>query len=138
MLIDDPERTVIEPLGSLAGRETGQLVEHYDFDLMLDSGHLAGFQIVDPQVEMSVIRALEALVEPESFHRKYGLGANQSVFLFAMGDGNHSLATAKSIWEKNKHSVGMDHPSRYALVEIENVPRRGAGVRPDPPRPIQS
>jgi uncharacterized protein (DUF1015 family) len=38
-----------------------------------------------------------------------------------MGDGNHSLATAKAIWEKNKPQVGMDHPSRYALVEIENV-----------------
>jgi hypothetical protein len=43
------------------------------------------------------------------------------VLLFAMGDGNHSLATAKAIWEKNKAQVGMDHPSRYALVEIENV-----------------
>ena len=130
VLIDDPERTVIEPLGSLAGRETGQLLEHYDFDLMLGSGHLAGFQIVDPQVEMGVVRALEALAEPASFRRKYRLGADQSVFLFAMGDGNHSLATAKSLWEKNKHSVGMDHPSRYALVEIENVHDEGLEFAP--------
>lgn len=130
VLIDDPERTVIEPLGTLAGRGAEELVEHYDFDLMLSSGHLAGFQIVDPKVEAGVIRALEALAEPESFRQKYGLGADQGVFLFAMGDGNHSLATAKSIWEKNKHLVGMDHPSRYALVEIENVHDEGLEFAP--------
>lgn len=130
VLIDDPERTVIEPLGVLAGQGAGGLVEHYDFDLMLGSGHLAGFQVVDPQVEAGVMRALEALAEPETFRRKYGLGADQSVFLFAMGDGNHSLATAKSIWEKNKHLMGMDHPSRYALVEIENVHDEGLEFEP--------
>ena len=138
VLIDDPERTVIEPLGSLAGRETGQLLEHYDFDLMLDSGHLAGFQIVDPQVELGVIRALEALAEPESFRRKYGLGADQSVFLFAMGDGNHSLATAKSIWEKNKHKCRHGSPVAVCPGGDRERPRRGAGVRPDPPRAVQS
>ena len=47
--------------------------------------------------------------------------ADQPVLLFAMGDGNHSLATAKAIWEKIKPTVGLDHPARYALVEIENV-----------------
>src|SRR5512139_1549913 len=130
VLIDDPGRTVIEPLASLAGRETGQLLEHYDFDLMLDSGYLSGFQIVDPQVEVGVVKALEALAEPEAFRRKYRLGADQSVFLFAMGDGNHSLATAKSIWEMNKGRVGMDHPSRYALVEIENVHDEGLEFEP--------
>ena len=41
--------------------------------------------------------------------------------LFAMGDGNHSLATAKSIWERGKAEFGMDHPARYALVEVENI-----------------
>jgi hypothetical protein len=130
VLIDDPERTVIEPLGVLAGRGSESLVEHYDFDLMLGSGHLAGFQVIDPRVEAGVIRALEALAEPEGFRRKYGLGADQSVFIFAMGDGNHSLATAKSIWEKNKGRVGMDHPSRYALVEIENVHDEGLEFEP--------
>ncbi len=41
--------------------------------------------------------------------------------LFAMGDGNHSLATAKAIWEEVKADVGMDHPARYALVELVNI-----------------
>jgi hypothetical protein len=130
VLIDDPECTVIEPIGVLADQGTGQLAKHYDFDLMLGSGHLAGYLIVDPKVEMGVIRALEALAEPEKFRRKYGLGADQSGFLFAMGDGNHSFATAKSVWEKNKHKVGMDHPSRYALVEIENVHDEGLEFAP--------
>ncbi|MCJ7434493.1 MAG: DUF1015 domain-containing protein, partial [Anaerolineales bacterium] len=49
---------------------------------------------------------------------------------FAMGDGNHSLATAKAIWEKVKSQVGMDHPSRYALVEIENVHDDGLEFEP--------
>ena len=47
-----------------------------------------------------------------------------------MGDGNHSLATAKAIWEKMKPEVGMDHPSRYALVEIENVHDEGLEFEP--------
>jgi len=41
--------------------------------------------------------------------------------LFAMGDGNHSLATAKAYWHSVKASLGMDHPSRFALVEVENI-----------------
>ncbi|MBK6644965.1 MAG: DUF1015 family protein [Anaerolineales bacterium] len=58
---------------------------------------------------------------PETFAAKYDVSKDLPVLLFAMGDGNHSLATAKAIWEKIKAEVGMDHPARYALVEIENV-----------------
>ena len=58
------------------------------------------------------------------------LAADQPVLLFAMGDGNHSLATAKAIWEKIKPQVGMDHPARYALVEIENVHDEGLEFEP--------
>ncbi len=121
VLIDDPGRTVIEPLQKLAGRAGDKLVKRYDFDLMMDSGHLTGYQVVDPQVEAGVVKALEALAEPESFRMKYGGGPEQQVLLFAVGDGNHSLATAKAIWERVKPQVGMDHPARYALVELENV-----------------
>jgi len=52
------------------------------------------------------------------------------VLLFAMGDGNHSLATAKAVWEELKPVVGMDHPARYALVEIENVHDEGLQFEP--------
>jgi hypothetical protein len=117
VLIDDPLCTVIEPIG----RNKEKLLKRYDFNLMLDSGHLAGYLVTDPALEMAVVRALEALAEPEGFARKYGVGPENRVLLFGMGDGNHSLATAKAYWEKLKPHVGIDHPARYALVEIENV-----------------
>jgi hypothetical protein len=116
VLIDDPQHSVIEPLGAAkSGFE-----KLYGFDLMLESGHLAGYA-VNAEFENKVVEALRELAAPETFAAKYGIGKDESVLLFAMGDGNHSLATAKAIWEKNKSQVGMDHPSRYALVEIENV-----------------
>ena len=116
VLIDDPNRTVIEPLSAAKT----QLKKLYDFELMLDSGHLAGYA-VNEEFENKVVEALRGLAKPETFAEKYGIDKDQPVLLFAMGDGNHSLATAKAIWEKVKSQVGMDHPSRYALVEIENV-----------------
>ena len=115
VLIDDALRTVIEPLQSAKS----SMEKLYDFDLMLGSGHLAGYQ-VSPELESGVIAALRKLAQPDVFAQKYAV-TDQPVLLFAMGDGNHSLATAKAIWEKIKPSVGMQHPARYALVEIENV-----------------
>ena len=125
VLIDDPKRTVIEPLSAAKSR----LEKLYDFDLMLGSGHLAGYA-VNAELENQVVEALRGLAKPETFAAKYGIGADQPVLLFAMGDGNHSLATAKAIWEKVKPQVGMDHPSRYALVEIENVHDEGLDFEP--------
>jgi hypothetical protein len=126
VLIDDPERTVIEPLFA----ERARLQKVYDFDLMFDSGHLTGYQVIDTGLESQVVKALGRLAEPAVFQKKYGLSGEEKVLLFAMGDGNHSLATAKAIWEKNKLVVGMDHPSRYALVEIENVHDEGLEFEP--------
>jgi len=125
VLIDDPNHTVIEPLSAAKAK----LEKLYDFDLMLGSGHLAGYA-VSAEFENQVVEALRGLAKPEIFAAKYGIGADQPVLLFAMGDGNHSLATAKAIWEKNKSQVGMDHPSRYALVEIENVHDEGLEFEP--------
>ncbi|RJP52334.1 MAG: DUF1015 domain-containing protein [Anaerolineaceae bacterium] len=125
VLIDDPNHTVIEPLNA----DKSKLENLYDFDLMLDSGHLAGYA-VDEAHEKQVIEALRGLARPETFAAKYGAGKDEPVLLFAMGDGNHSLATAKAIWEKMKPQVGMDHPSRYALVEIENVHDQGLEFEP--------
>ena len=125
VLIDDPNRTVIEPLGA----DKSKLEKLYDFDLMFDSGHLAGYA-VDAKHEDGVVAALRGLANPETFAAKYEIGKDQPVLLFAMGDGNHSLATAKAIWEKVKGQVGMDHPARYALVEIENVHDEGLEFEP--------
>ncbi len=125
VLIDDPNHTVIEPLSAAKSK----LEKLYDFDLMLDSGHLAGYAVSE-EFENKVVEALRGLAKPETFTAKYDIGKDQPVLLFAMGDGNHSLATAKAIWEKMKPQVGMDHPSRYALVEIENVHDDGLEFEP--------
>src|ERR1051325_3900755 len=125
VLIDDPNCTVIEPLGAAKS----DLEKLYDFDLMLESGHLTGYA-VNQAFENQVVEALRGLANPETFAAKYGIDENQPVLLFAMGDGNHSLATAKAIWEKMKSQVGMDHPARYALVEIENVHDEGLEFEP--------
>jgi hypothetical protein len=117
-LFDDPNDTVFGPLDD----QIELFEEIYDFDLMLGSGHLRGFALEDEQVQEHIIRALHALIDPDVFARKYNLKPGRyQPLLFAMGDGNHSLATAKAIWDEIKPSVGMDHPARYALVEIENV-----------------
>jgi len=126
VLIDDPQRTVLEPLGQNKTR----MQKAYDFGLMLGSGHLQGFKVEDETLIHGVISGLEGLADPMVFARKYGLDNNQPVLLFAMGDGNHSLATAKAIWEKIKPQVGLDHPARYALVEIENVHDEGLEFEP--------
>ena len=125
VLIDDPQHTVIEPLSTAKT----ELEKIYDLDLMLESGHLTGYAI-DADLENRVVAALHELAKPETFATKYGIDQDEPVLLFAMGDGNHSLATAKAIWEKVKPQVGMDHPSRYALVEIENVHDAGLEFEP--------
>lgn len=125
VLIDDPDRTVIEPL--VAQQEA--LEKLYDFELMLGSGHLRGYAVA-PALEDQVIAALRGLARPDTFAAKYGIGQDKPVLLFAMGDGNHSLATAKAVWERMKPQVGLDHPARYALVEIENVHDEGLEFEP--------
>ena len=118
VLFDDPNDTVFGPLDA----QVMHLEEVYDFDLMLGSGHLTGLAVTDENVREGILQALKDLIDPETFAEKYNLkpGLHQPL-LFAMGDGNHSLATAKAIWEGVKSEVGMDHPARYALVEIENI-----------------
>jgi len=125
VLIDDPQRTVIETLG----QARNGLEKIYDFDLMLGSGHLTGYAVTPP-LEDQVVASLRNLAQPGVFSAKYGVGRDKPVLLFAMGDGNHSLATAKAVWEKMKVEVGMNHPARYALVEAENVHDEGLKFEP--------
>lgn len=118
VLFDDPTDTVFGPLDE----QSMGFEEVYDFDLMLGSGHLTGIAINNEDVRQNIFQALENLIDPDIFAEKYNLiPGKHKPMLFAMGDGNHSLATAKAIWEKVKPTVGMDHPARYALVEIENI-----------------
>src|SRR5690606_33877567 len=92
----------------------------YDFELMLGSGHLSGYAVAE-ELENQVIESLRKLAKYEDFIKKYNLNQDASVLLFAMGDGNHSMAAAKEYWESIKPQVGMHNPARYALVEIVNV-----------------
>ena len=125
-LIDDPQKTVIEPLRAV--REKLPLI--YDFELMMGSGHLSGRSIANADLQQSMLNALKNLANPRSFQLKYRVGPEKQVLLVAIGDGNHSLATAKAIWEKIKPKVGFDHPARFALVEIENIHDDGLEFKP--------
>jgi hypothetical protein len=122
VLIDDPENTVIGPVTQNKKR----IQKLYDFELMMGSGHLAGYRVADRDLEKSIVQSLRALAEPDIFAGKYGLSQETPVLLFAMGDGNHSLATAKTIWDKTKENASDKaaiHESslRYALVELVNL-----------------
>lgn len=118
LLIDDPKRTVIE---SLSSENCPTLA--YDTELMLGGGHVVG-RFLSDEAKKTVSRALDALILPEAMEERYG-DASLAPLLFAVGDGNHSLATAKTIYEEIKASIGADaaasHPARYALVEIVNI-----------------
>ena len=108
LLLDDPARTVIEPLHARL-RETAPLC---DFELMENGGRLRVWG-VEGDALAPVSDALSALWE-----RSDG-------FLYAVGDGNHSLATAKARWEALKPALSpgeaQAHPARYALAEIVNL-----------------
>lgn len=108
ILIDDPENTVIEPLLEK------QLTDVYDFPLMQNGGHLAG-AVVDGENADAVLKALDELAQ-RTFEK------NSDTLLFAMGDGNHSLATAKECYEQKKRAHSPDAElARYALAEIVNL-----------------
>lgn len=119
VLIDDPEKKVIEALATAS--ENFEKV--YDFELLKNGGHVTGYSIADEKSLAGLADALNDLADPDRFFKKYG---KKEVLLFAMGDGNHSLATAKSVWEDVKAAGQndpdiMNHPARWALVEIENI-----------------
>jgi hypothetical protein len=123
VLIDDPERTVIEPLFA------EPLESLYEFPLMLDSGRVRGARIEHPMLIQWVVEQLARLAEPMAFNARYGV-SDEPVLLYAMGDGNHSFASAKIIWENLKRAAPnpaavMNHPARHALVELVNLHDEG-------------
>lgn len=117
ILIDDEAKKIIEPLAA----EASSFKKAYDFTLMQNSGSLKGYYIPDEICER-IDGLLAELCDLDKFNAKYGV--NESAPLaFAMGDGNHSLATAKACWEQLKaNGADVDtHPARYALAEIVNL-----------------
>ena len=120
LLADDPKETVIEPLAA----QTGEMELLYDFALMEQGGHVKGWRLGEKQMEQ-VARAMAALADPEAFRRRYDLSGEKPVLLFAVGDGNHSLATAKECYERQKRVTPQEQwdslPARYALCELVNL-----------------
>ncbi len=122
LLLDDPGRTVIEPLA--AGGE-GELV--YSFDLMQGGGHIEG-RFFRREALDGVAGALEAL------SLRWAEVQHGERMLFAAGDGNHSLATAKANWEQVKKKLPQEewegHPARFALCELVNIHDEGIEFEP--------
>lgn len=119
ILIDDRGKKVVEPLeGQIDGFK-----KVYDFDLMKNSGHITGYE-VNETAKRDIITAVEKLGDKTDFENKYGV-KDKGVLMFAAGDGNHSLATAKTCWEEIKKELSEEevenHPARYALVELMNI-----------------
>ena len=111
ILIDDPDRTVLEPLQAAKA----SLRKVYDFDLMMNGGHLAGWAVEGDALLEQVDRSLNALMDTKGEHP----------LLLAVGDGNHSLATAKAYWNEIREGLSEaereNHPARFALCEIVNI-----------------
>lgn len=104
VLIDDPQHTVIAPLFE------SELPSAYDFELMQGGGRLRGWHIADEHAIDAVAAALAALRQGEP------------PMLYAMGDGNHSYAAARVVWEQAKAAgAAMDHPARFGLAELVNL-----------------
>ena len=119
LLIDDPNKTVIEPLT----RASGEMERLYAFDLQQGGGSITGWKLSDAQID-ALADALAGLTTEDAMREKYGI-TGVAPLLFAVGDGNHSLATAKTCYENLKkvtpESEWAGLPARYALVEIENL-----------------
>lgn len=119
ILIDDDKKEIIE---NLKNKVTSNDIV-YDFDLMQNGGHIKGYKLNDNTMN-EVLNKLESLADEDNFKKKYNI-TDKKVLLFAMGDGNHSLATAKACYENLKKKIGQEEAlkskARYALVELVNL-----------------
>lgn len=124
VLFDDENREITEML--YENKDKYQKV--YDFELNMGGGHIEGYFIDDYQ---AVIDRFYNLLKEDRLIKKYG---RADKFLFAVGDGNHSLATAKTHWNNVKKDLSeqekLNHPARYALVELVNVYDEGIYFEP--------
>ena len=129
VLIDDPQRTVIEPVFS----RRDELPLLYDFDLMMGGGHVRGWHVRELDGIRQVVDSLSALTDGGQLASRYGVSEEKPPMLYALGDGNHSFATAQQVWEElknNSSGLATDHPARYALVELVNIHDEGLEFEP--------
>jgi len=128
LLIDDYEQEIIEEVRENV--EDNEMI--YDFDLMQNGGHITGYKLKEDQIQ-KVFNKIEKLSDNENFNKRYNT-KDKKTLLFAVGDGNHSLATAKACYENLKKKISKEeyenHPARYALVEIVNLYSKGLEFEP--------
>ena len=121
VLIDDPDKKIIEPLTKDVNRK--QMSKIYSATLMENGGRITG-SLLSTYPAKKIQEALAELGDPQRFEEFYH-APGKPVLTYAMGDGNHSLATAKACWEKLKPTLSPQeqetHPARYALVELVNL-----------------
>ncbi len=119
MLIDDRDCGIIESNAA----HKAEFEKLYDFELMHNSGSIVGYRMSDDAADL-LDRRLAQLEDVQTFEKKYGVNG-KSPLVFAMGDGNHSLATAKAYYEYVKQTIGEEaarrSPARYALCELVNL-----------------
>lgn len=119
LLIDDEKKEIIE---GLTDKVTSEDVV-YDFDLMQNGGHVKGYKVPENLMD-GIFKGLEELADKDNFESKYDV-KDKGVLLFSVGDGNHSLATAKACYENLKKTMSEEEaknsPARYALVEVVNL-----------------
>ncbi len=121
IMIDDPDRKIIEPI--YQKRDTFSKL--YDVELMQDGGHITGWFIPKSDETENILNMLDELSDPKIFSEKYNTSIDTPVLPFAVGDGNHSMATAKAYWENIKPTLSEDeklnHPARFILAELVNI-----------------
>ena len=130
MLADDPEQTLIEPIAA----RKDSLRKVYEGELMLGGGHIAGWAVEEPALIEQIVSALDALGSQEAFDRKYPAVRGSKPLTLAVGDGNHSLATAKAYWEELKKTLPPEqqktHPARWCLAEVCNIHSEAIEIEP--------
>ena len=130
MLADDPGCTLVEPIGA----QKEKLRKVYEGELMLGGGHIAGWAVEDPALLEQIENAVLALGSQEAFDAKYPQVKGGRPLTLAVGDGNHSLASAKAYWEELKPTLTPEqrenHPARYCLAEVCNVHSDAIEIEP--------
>ncbi len=130
MLIDDSERTIVEPLE----KKKGELECLYNTQLMLDGGSAEGYAVTNKNDIERIERAIDNIGSAEVFDKKYPAAKGKTPLAMAVGDGNHSLATAKAHWEQVKQGLTTaeieSHPARYCLIELVNVHSAAIEIEP--------
>jgi len=124
LLVNDPAHELIEGTGTVL--KTAGDAPVYDGDLMMNGGHITGWAVPE-KINDTVLASLTRIAQANT-------AADGSTFMFAVGDGNHSLATAKAVWDEYKTTLSEEERGtsrvRYALVEVENIYDTGLTFEP--------